>query len=133
MAAETFKYPATGTPDVTLTFATAGRLLSEFQKSIKPNQISDVTMGGVRLTYNLGDPFTQYRYTFIVPVSSGATDLTDVESFIGSSNINFAENAFLWTDNDGNAKTVHMVNEFSYTQVGPSFIKSTWILEEQNT
>jgi len=135
MASETFAYTNSAGSTKTLTFDTAGRLLSDYSKEIKPNQISDSTLGGVRLTYTLGDHFTQWRYTVVVPYSSVLeTDITDIESFLSSTYVNFSENAFTWTENDGaTTHTVYIINGYSMRMMGGSYCIVNFLLEEQNT
>jgi len=135
MASETFSFTNISGATKTLTFDTAGRLLAEYSKSIIPNQISDITLGGIRLTYSLGNNRTQYKYTVIVPYSDeGETDIADIEEFISSTYINFAENAFTWTENDGaTTHTVFMINGYSMKMVGGSYSIVNFLLEEQNT
>ena len=133
MAVETFAYTNAAAATLTLTFDLSAPLLSDYSKSIIPNQITDVTLGGIRLTKNLGDPRTQWRYTAIFPLSSGSTDLADVESFVGSTYINFAENAFTWTNYDSVERTVYMINQFTHTMLGQDTVRAAFLLEEQNT
>ena len=135
MADETFAYTNDLAATKILTFATAGRLLAEFGQNIVPNQISSMTMGGVRLTYDRGDPQTQWRFGAVVPYSSlTETDLADVQEFVGTTYINYAENAFAWTESDGvTTHTVYMINQFSWSMIGGSFVKISFSLEELNT
>jgi len=56
MASETFKYPDDTSPTITLTFDTSGHSIND-SDGIIFNQITDVTLGGVRMTSNLGDNF----------------------------------------------------------------------------
>jgi len=135
MASETFSYTNSSGSIKTLTFDTSGRLLSAYQKSIVPNQISNITLGGIRLTQDFGNPKTQYKYTAIVPNSSVIeTDIADIEEFISSDYINFAENAFTWTENDGaTTHTVYMVNDYNMKMIGGSYCVVEFLLEEQNT
>lgn len=109
MANETFKYPDVTSPTIILTFATAGHLLPD-KDIIEFNQLSDVSIGGIRMIKSLGDNFTRFEYTAIVPRSSGSTDLADVKSFVSSTYVNGALQTFVWTDYNSVAKTVRMIN-----------------------
>ena len=136
MAVETFSYTNAASATKLLTFSISAPLLADYSKSIIPNQITGVTLGGIRLTKNLGSARTQWRYTAIVDFSSALTDLADVEEFIGSTYINFAENAFEWKEWPGyvaTARTVYMINQFSHTMLGQDRVRIAFLLEEQNT
>lgn len=135
MASETFSYTNSSSATYTLTFDTAGRLLSDYEKSIIPNQISDITLGGIRLTYDMGNPRTQYKYIVVVPYAHDTeTDIANIETFISSTYINFSENAFTWTENDGvTTHTVYMLNGYSMRMVGGSYSLVSFLLEEQNS
>jgi len=134
MANETFTYPTTAA-SATLTFATAGHFISD-DDIIIPNQVTDKTAGGVRLTYNRGTESNIYEVSVIVPDSSTSeTDYTDIKNFIGSTAINFSENAFKWNDFNGTTRIVHLINQFRAEAIGGSIFrrKITFLLEEQNT
>jgi len=135
MASEIFSYTNILGVTKTLSFDTAGRLLSDYAKDIVPNQISDKTLGGVRMTYSLGESTTQYKFTAVVPYAHATeTDIEDIELFISSTYINFSENAFIWTENDGvTTHTVYMVNNYSMRMMGGSYAVVSFLLEEQNT
>jgi len=135
MASEIFSYTNILGATKTLSFDTAGRLLSDYAKDIVPNQISDKTLGGVRMTYSLGESTTQYKFTAVVPYSSEVeTDIADIEEFISSVYINFSENAFTWTENDGvTTHTVYIINNYSMRMMGGSYAVVSFLLEEQNT
>jgi len=132
MATETFSYPNTSATEKVLTFATAANLQSD-NIMVVANQITDVTMGGVRRTVSLGDNFDRYDYTVIVPVSSSSTDWADVKEFFGSSYANFAENSFVWTDVDSNELTVRMTGNLTAEHIAGSYKKITMQLETVNT
>ena len=135
MADETFKYPSTTSPTKTLTFATAGHLVED-SDIVKFNQLTDMTIGGMRMVKNLGDNLNQYEYTAVVPFSSESeTDYADVLEFIGSSYVNGASNSFVWTDKDSAEKTVRMINNpFRAQKLGGSnYYICKFILEEVNT
>ncbi len=132
---ETFKYPNATSPTKTLTFATSAHSINDGD-IIEFNQISDVTIGGIRMVKSLGDNFNRWEYTIIIPLSSGSeTDYTDVLSFVGSSYANGSLGSFVWTDYAATAKTVHMINNpFTAKRLGSSaYMQCTFLLEEVNT
>ncbi len=133
MATETFKYPTTDSPTASLTFTVAANLQSD-NVMVDANQITNVTMGGVRRTVSLGDNFDRFDYTVIVPVSSGSvTDWDDVKTFFNSSNVNFAENSFVWIDADSASLTVRMTGNLTAQHVAGKYKKVTMKLETANT
>ena len=135
MASETFEYPDATTPTMTLTFATSGHSMNDID-GIVFNQITGLTLGGVRMTTSLGDNFNQWGYTFIVPISSETeTDWADVKSFFGSSYANGAQNSFVWTESDGTTThTVYMTNmELQSGIIAGTYKQCTIMLEEVNT
>jgi hypothetical protein len=129
MATETFTYSTQ-----TLTFSTAGHLLSDGE-TLVPNQESDVTIGGVRLTANLGDARHQWQVTVIVPESSAsATDLTDILGFLGSTGVNYGVEAFTWSDYSGTTRSVTIINDsIGIESLGAGWKKVSFSLEEVNT
>lgn len=132
MANETFSYTNSSSSTKTLTFATSGHSINDTD-SIEPNQVSQLTMGGVRLIGNIGSAVKKYEYTCVVPTSSvSETDYADVIEFIGTTYINYGQNAFTWTDYNSNALTVRMVNDFQASNVG-AYKKITFVLEVQNS
>ncbi len=129
MAVETFTYGGQ-----TLTFATAGHLLGD-SESIVPNQVSDVTLGGVRLTGNLGDARHQWQVTVIVPRSSTAqTDLADVTGFLGTTGINYGVHAFTWVDYLSTTRSVNLINDsVGFENLGAGWHKVSFSVEQVNT
>ena len=117
-----------------LTFATAGHLVGDTQ-SVLPNQVSDVTLGGVRMTGNLGSARNQWQVTVILPGSSGSqTNLADVLSFLGTGGINYGVNSFTWTDGEGTERTVNLVNDtISIESLGAGWKKVSFQLEQVNS
>jgi hypothetical protein len=133
MANETFKYPtaASATALGTLTFSITAHSLGD-AINIVPNQISDVTQGGIRLTENLGSSFTRYDYTAIIYVASASIDYADVIRFFGPSYANMAENTFVWTEHDATAHTVRMISGLSFTNMGNNLMRVSMTLEDDN-
>lgn len=129
MATETFTY---GTH--TLTFATAGHLLSDGE-TLVPNQESDITLGGIRLTANLGAERHQWQVTVIVPDDApAATDLIDVLKFIGTTWVNYGVHAFTWVDYNSVSRTVTLVNDtVGIESLGAGWKKVSFTLEQVNT
>ncbi len=128
MATEQFIYSST-----TLSFATAGHLLSDSETYI-PNQESDVTLGGIRLTANLGSARHQWQVTVIVPETSTQTDLTDVMNFLGSTGINYGVNSFVWKDYNGTSRSVSLINDsIGIESLGAGWKKVSFSLEQVNT
>ncbi len=133
MATETFSHTSATPTTLTLTFATAGHLLSDSETLI-PNQESDVTLGGVRLTSNLGDPRHQWQVTVIVPKTSTATDLTDVMNFLGTSGVNYGVHSFTWVDYNNTTRTVSIINDsIGVESLGAGWKKVSFTLEQVNT
>ncbi len=129
MATETFAYGGQ-----TLTFSTAGHLLSDGE-TLVPNQQSDVTLGGVRLTANLGTARHQWQVTVIVPeTSTSATDLTDITGFLGTTGVNYGVDDFVWTDYNGTTRAVTIINDtIGIESLGSGWKKVSFSLEEVNT
>jgi hypothetical protein len=129
MADEKFTYSGT-----TLTFATAGHLMSDVE-TLVPTQVSDVTMGGIRLTANLGSARHQWQVTVIVPNSSTSqTDLTDILSFVGSTGINYGAHSFTWTDYNGTTRSVNLINDsVSIDSLSASLRRVSFQLEQVNS
>lgn len=129
MATETFAYGGQ-----TLTFATAGHLLSDGETFV-PNQESGVTLGGVRLTANLGTARHQWQVSVIVPESSaGQTDLTDVLGFLGTTGVNYGVNALVWTDYNGTTRSVTVINDtIGIESLGAGWKQVSFTLEQVNT
>ncbi len=128
MAVETFTYGGQ-----TLTFATAGHLLSDSETYI-PNQESDVTLGGIRLTANLGTARHQWQVTVIVPETSTATDLTDVMGFLGTTGINYGVHSITWVDYNNTTRSVNLINDsIGIESLGAGWKKVSFNLELVNT
>jgi len=128
MADETFAYSGA----TTLTFATSGHSVND-SDGIEFNQISDITIGGIRMTKNLGDHFNRWEYTFVVPVSSESeTDWADVLTFFGTSHVNGSVNYFTWTDYDSTATSVYAIqmNIWGQNILGAQYKRCTVTLEE---
>lgn len=133
MAIETFAYTNAALEVKTLTFSTAGHLLSDGE-TLVPNQESDVTLGGVRLTANLGDAQHQWQVTVIVPETSTATDLTDVTGFLGTTGVNYGVNSFTWVDYNSVSRTVTIISDsVGIESLGAGWKKISFMLEEVNT
>ena len=135
MAVEKFVYMDTGTvpAEHTLTFATAGHLLSDGETYI-PNQQSDVTLGGIRLTVNLGTARHQWQVTVIVPETSTATDLADVVGFLGTTGINYGVNSFTWVDYNNTTRSVKLISDsIGIESLGSSWKRVSFMLELVNT
>ncbi len=133
MAVETFTYIDTALVSHTLTFATAGHLLSDGE-TLLPNQQSDITLGGIRLTANLGTARHQWQVTVIVPETSTATDLTDVLGFLGTTGINYGVSSFSWVDYNSVTRTVTIINDnIGIESLGAGWKKVSFTLEEVNT
>lgn len=133
MATNRFDYPNSGSVTRYCQFNTAANLQSD-SITVTANQITDVTMGGVRRTVSLGDNFDRFDYTVIVPVSSSTeSDWDDIKLFFGSTYVNFAENSFVWWDNDGASLTVRMTGNLSAEHTAGTYKKVTMALETVNT
>jgi len=133
MANETFKYPDADDPTKTLTFDVSGHLYED-EETIVFNQIMDVTIGGIRMTSNLGAHFNQYDYTAIIYQSHGSsTDWADVLSFFGTSYANGGVNTFVWTDYASTATTVQLIaGSIKKKNLGGTYCQINLLLEEYN-
>jgi len=134
MAVETFTYTNIALDVQTLTFATAGHLLSDGETYV-PNQQSDVTLGGIRLTANLGSARHQWQVTVIVPETSASqTSSTNVMGFLGTTGINYGVNSFTWIDYNSITRTVNLINDsIGIESLGASWKKISFMLEQVNT
>ena len=132
MAKETFKYPTVATATAMLTFDVTAHSLGD-AINIIPNQITDVTQSGIRLTANLGSEFQRYDYTAVIyKAHLTSTDYANVISFFGSTYANMAENTFVWTEHDDTDHTVRIISGLSFTNIGNNLMRVTMTLEEDN-
>lgn len=103
-----FRYPTVAAPTSTLTFPYA-----DFQgdtEVINANQATGQTLGGTVMVDSFSTGITTRKLTVRVPKSSDTvTDWTDIETFIRDT-VNFGENNFYWTDDDGNSYEVKLLN-----------------------
>ena len=129
MADETFAY----TGATTLTFDVSGHL-NDDGETFAFNQISDVTIGGVRMTSNLGEHLNQYEYNAIIYLShETSTDWANVLSFFGTTYVNGGVNTFTWTDHASTAMTVQLIaGSIKKKNLGGTYCQVTFLLEEYN-
>ncbi|MDD5353031.1 MAG: hypothetical protein PHS93_07730 [Candidatus Omnitrophica bacterium] len=134
MANNTFKYPNSTSPTLTLTFDTKGHLVDGSDFILRPNQKTGLSKGGTRYSESFGANKQVHQFTFIVPITkvSSETDQADVVTFFAT--VLGAVESFAWTDQGGTERTVRCINDeltFRTLQNAPKYRKCTLLLETQ--
>ena len=127
MALPHFDFPDSSSPTTTFTFS-RGNLFPHSERREKSQGISVAESGKMKVA-SIG---TFHRIWTLVFQNLNTTDKTNLASFIETT-VNFAESTFDYTDHDGTAYTVRLINQPTWTETSADLFSITLELREEIT